>query len=198
ILSTCGALGVLALLSVIPHRSHHREARASPRVSAPPRPLVDSETGSTPSERRFDWRQVESTNYGMFIKNLRASGLPEQTVRDIVIAEINQLFDSKKREAALSNRVEYWKTGNVLPRDRVRAKLVEQHQRFESERMATLKQLLGDTAPIERRPANITDADVKFNLLDFMPVEERPKVLEAINEVDATYESRFVPRLASN
>ena len=39
----------------------------------------------------FTWDQVESTNYVTFIKNLHAVGCPEQTIRDIIMSEVNRL-----------------------------------------------------------------------------------------------------------
>ena len=191
----CAGAAVVAFVGVIVRESHHRKTegeKASPQLAGVE---AAAELKSTESQKQFDWRQLESTDYRAFIKNLRASGSPEQTVRDIVIAEINRLFDSKEKAAALTNHVEYWRMGDVLPRQRVKVKLTEQHERFESERMAILEELLGEGADIEPRPANISDAEVKLNLLDFMPLEERPKALETINEIDATYDTKFAPRI---
>src|SRR3989442_5976353 len=39
----------------------------------------------------FRWGQLESTDYRIYIGNLRAVGCPEETVRDIIVAEINKL-----------------------------------------------------------------------------------------------------------
>src|SRR5690242_8782620 len=40
----------------------------------------------------FSWREVESPDYPTYIANLRDIGCPEQTIRDIIIADINNLF----------------------------------------------------------------------------------------------------------
>src|ERR1700742_2319118 len=44
----------------------------------------------------FTWEQITSTNYLEFVKNLRAIGCPEQTVRDIVTSEINRVYARRR------------------------------------------------------------------------------------------------------
>ena len=40
----------------------------------------------------FTWSEVESEDYPTYIANLRDIGCPEQTIRDIIIADVNALF----------------------------------------------------------------------------------------------------------
>src|SRR4029077_16837798 len=40
----------------------------------------------------FSWTQVESPDYPPYIANLREIDCPEQTIRDIIIADVNALF----------------------------------------------------------------------------------------------------------
>jgi hypothetical protein len=42
------------------------------------------------------WRVVESTDYRAYIANLRAIGCPEETIRDIILADINKLYAQKQ------------------------------------------------------------------------------------------------------
>jgi hypothetical protein len=49
----------------------------------------------------FDWQQVEATDYPTYIANLRAIRCPEQTVRDIVKADVANLFAQQRQ--GLSN-----------------------------------------------------------------------------------------------
>src|ERR1700722_18469255 len=39
----------------------------------------------------FRWSQLESTNYLTYIANLRAIGCPAQTVRDLIVADVDSL-----------------------------------------------------------------------------------------------------------
>jgi hypothetical protein len=59
-------------------------ARTAPAPAVPPAP--------TPVPRPFHWSQVESTNYFTFVANLRAIGCPEQTIRDIVEADLKAVL----------------------------------------------------------------------------------------------------------
>jgi hypothetical protein len=58
----------------------------------------------------FDWRTVESTDYRQYVANLRAIGCPEKTLRDIIMADVTDLFRERARHSP-SNRCEYWKSG---------------------------------------------------------------------------------------
>src|SRR5438128_12417542 len=47
--------------------------------------------------KSFDWRMVESEDYKKYIANLRSIGCPEETIRDIIVADVAKLFDSRLR-----------------------------------------------------------------------------------------------------
>src|SRR5580693_6929888 len=44
----------------------------------------------------FNWSQVESPDYPVYIARLREIGCPEETIRDIVIADVNKLYANKR------------------------------------------------------------------------------------------------------
>ena len=46
----------------------------------------------------FNWQQVKSADYRVYIENLRAIGCPETTIRDIIVADINELFAGRIKE----------------------------------------------------------------------------------------------------
>ncbi len=46
----------------------------------------------------FSWQEIESQDYAAYIKNLREIGCPEQTIRDIIIADVTQMLREKQRE----------------------------------------------------------------------------------------------------
>src|SRR3989442_242628 len=60
-------------------------------VPAPP------ETVEKTSVVRMNWTNVESADYRAYIANLRSVGCPEETIRDIIIADVNKLYASKWR-----------------------------------------------------------------------------------------------------
>ncbi|MES2569592.1 MAG: hypothetical protein V4710_06005 [Verrucomicrobiota bacterium] len=46
----------------------------------------------------FQWSQLEANDYPTYITNLRAIGCPEETIRDIITAEVASLYTEKRRQ----------------------------------------------------------------------------------------------------
>ena len=44
---------------------------------------------------KFSWRDVESEDYKNYIANLRVIQCPEETIRDIIIADVNKFYANK-------------------------------------------------------------------------------------------------------
>ena len=72
------------------------------RHARPPGPVetVLSDTNASPQIRTnvvfrrqfFSWSELESPDYAKYIANLRDIACPEQTIRDIIIADVNALY----------------------------------------------------------------------------------------------------------
>src|ERR1043166_280778 len=92
----------------------------------------------------MSWASIESTNYTVYIKNLRDIGCPEETVRDILLTDISQLY--AKRRAALRAQLQpyrFWQTGDALQNDyRSNPELQRHLQELEREQRDLVKQLL--------------------------------------------------------
>jgi hypothetical protein len=58
------------------------------RPSRPASPAVETEP--------FNWSQMESSDYRTYIANLRRVGCPEQTIRDIITADLDGLYSPKR------------------------------------------------------------------------------------------------------
>lgn len=97
-----------------------------------------------PNRAVFDWRQVESPDYRTYIQNLRATGCPEQTVRDIVTADVVQAYTGKRSEiaGAAYRDFKYWSTD--LAEAERRDELQRQRRAVDEEMGSALGQLLGD------------------------------------------------------
>src|SRR5882672_8764265 len=64
-----------------------------------------TETTVTPNnEAVLHWSEMESTDLRQYISNLRAAGCPEQIIRDIILADVSQLYS--KRTQAIWQRPE--------------------------------------------------------------------------------------------
>jgi hypothetical protein len=97
---------------------------------------------------RFTWRFIESTDFKQYIANLRAVGCPEQTIQDIIIAEVNKLYAGKEAELRLRpEHLKPWETFGVSTRVAMdRERRLRQLLR---EKRALLKDLLGIDVSVE-------------------------------------------------
>lgn len=159
----------------------------TPAKSGPaPAPTPATNTNSAPANQRFDWRVVESEDYRRYIANLRAIGCPEETIKDIIVADVNKLFEDRKKnlKSAQAEKFEFWKTGiqsmmgNLLDEE-----AIKERQALAAEKRALLKELLGIdiVEPVELAQAfNPMD-----RMLDFLDPAQRNKVMELYTRYQA-------------
>src|SRR5262249_28988634 len=90
------------------------------RPATPPAPMtVDAGTSTSNSDKVkthvvvrkqfFSWSDVESPDYRIYIARLREVGCPEQTIRDIVVADVNQLYARKKMTEVVTPDQQWWR-----------------------------------------------------------------------------------------
>lgn len=130
---------------------------------------------------RFSWRIIESPDYRKYVANLRAIDCPEKTIRDIIVADVNDLYATKWKELLKKSAADfhYWQTGNALPGypdETTQHKAKE----LDAERKSLLKELLG---------IDVTDSVTQFGAIDpmeltlgFLPEDRRRKVIALQNE----------------
>jgi len=96
----------LFLAAVIGWLFIHRPVSATENPSPPPaavitptaHPVTAADENSERMPPPFRWNQLESTNYPVYIANLRSVGCPEQTIREIVTAEIHDIYEGFRQE----------------------------------------------------------------------------------------------------
>src|SRR5439155_13311913 len=65
--------------------------------------------------KRFNWESVESPDYKQYIANLRSVGCPEETIRDILRADVIKLYEEKKKQVRKeAPQFEYWKGDDFI------------------------------------------------------------------------------------
>jgi hypothetical protein len=101
-------------------------------------PLI--KTNVVVRRENFTWEQVESTNYVVFIKNLRAVGCPEQTIRDIIMSEVDRMYGRRRLEEVVYPNYQWWRSE---PDAAVVQAAAAKLQALESERQMVLTTLLG-------------------------------------------------------
>jgi hypothetical protein len=88
----------------------------------------------------FTWDQIESTNYEMFVKNLRAVGCPEQTIRDIIVSEVDRIYAHRRLNEVDYPNFQWWKAD---PDPDVLQSAAQRIQQLDAERRSILNGLLG-------------------------------------------------------
>lgn len=67
------------------------------QAAAPALPVLQQ-----PEPATFRWSQLESTSdYRIYVKNLRSIGCPEQTLRDIVMGNVDRAFSAERTQLSL-------------------------------------------------------------------------------------------------
>lgn len=145
----------------------------TPPASARSTPALASEEATSPTNRpSFDWHQVESADYQTYIKNLRAIGCPEETVKDIVTADLLQAF-AERRARVMAERYQdfqFWKSDSTA--STTRAQLETRRREVDEEMTAALASLLGTTVSPPTTKSAWQQAALKQQLA-FLPDEKR-------------------------
>src|SRR5688572_10009498 len=136
-------LGALAFVSVQQPAPSKSPAESAP----PPEPVQIVPKRERPAQKStaianlasFQWSQLESSDYHQYMANLRGIGCPDETIRDLIIAEVDKMF--APRFAALageSQTFQHWRR-----RSKASENLVAQLRALQDERKALLRELLG-------------------------------------------------------
>jgi hypothetical protein len=67
----------------------------SPTIVSAPARAKESDRAEATS---FKWSQIECPNYPTYIANLRRIGCPEQTIREIIVADVDDLYQAFREE----------------------------------------------------------------------------------------------------
>jgi LysM repeat protein len=143
---------VLALLAAKHHRAPVQTVPATP-VATVPAP----KTQVVVRKQYFSWPEVESPDYQVYIANLRAIDCPEPTIRDIIVADVNQLYSWKRLTEVVSPDQEWWKSD---PDTNMVASAAAKRSALDQERRNLLTTLLGTNwdsgTPLLDSPVTLT------------------------------------------
>src|SRR5258706_2485281 len=115
-----------------------KAAEAQPPSTALATPeMADATESDGPTIR---WSEIESADYRQYITNLRALGVPEQIIRDIIVTDVNQLYTKRARDIWQRRVPAYWQK---YANERPNPKQTEQLTALEKEHGAMLQDLLG-------------------------------------------------------
>jgi hypothetical protein len=120
--------------------------KATNEPAAPPPTLtITNESVPQPvfTQKKFGWQQVESEEYESYLDSLRSVGCPEEKVRYIIMADINELAAHKRLKEAVDHDLQWWRAEPELTIANV---LQEKGRKLEAERRALIEKLLGKEA----------------------------------------------------
>lgn len=103
-----------------------------------PSPTAAVATTNAPA---FHWSTLESPDYATYAANLRAVGCPERTLRDILLPDIEKLYDERAKELADGPEDHFWETADT--RDARQRQREAKLRSLELEKRALIRQLLG-------------------------------------------------------
>jgi LysM repeat protein len=113
----------------------------------------------------FTWQEVESPDFPTYIANLRGIGCPEQTIRDIIIADVNALYAQKRATELVTPEQQWWRSEpdtNLVQAAAAKARELEDERRALLTRLLGTNWETGDLASIPRpsRPGVVLDGPV--------------------------------------
>jgi len=131
----------------------------------------------------FRWAQLESEDYRAYITRLRAIGCPEQTIRDIIIADVDKLLAPRMLVAGgRTNAISYWQPIEDQLFDSAEQKEAMRRQRaLDFEKREIIRELLGVDLVGERLRAQ-GQGDYYGERLGFLPEDKRARVRTLLDQ----------------
>jgi hypothetical protein len=166
ILLNCGLIVLLVLWALHGRAPASRflPAAASGACQGPtgePEQQAATTAGTGPMPSR--WSQLESSDYRTYVANLRSIGCPEQTLRDIITADVGSLFALKR--APLEAELATLSGGSPGAHSGSRPTVAAEVLRLRREEAALIASLLGP-APGVSMPLVFQDVDLAALRLD--------------------------------
>jgi len=129
----------------------------------------------------IDWTKVDSPDYRKYIANMKAIGMPWETIKDIIFADVNKLYAQKAQPFRPPKGRPYWETEHKKPIAGEKEK-IEKLNQIEEERKAVLRELVGieSEEEIRRRLAWYAPSGPQ---LDFLTPEKLQQV-QALDKYD--------------
>ena len=131
--------------------------------------------------KQMTWETVEASSYLDYIDNLRRIGCPEKTNRDIILADVNKLYKTKRRAASGQKKFEFWKAnamfGMGMDKDNV-----ETMRELNAERDELLKQLGIESSFESEMPLILNPLQQS---LGFLPEQKQVAVMKELQGIQS-------------
>jgi LysM repeat protein len=115
-------------------------AAAAAAAAAAQAPAAAARTNLVLRRQYVTWQEIESTDFPTYVANLRQIGCPEQTIRDIIIADVNAIYSRKRAVELVTPEQQWWRS---QPDTNVLRAALQKFREMEGQRRRVLTTLLG-------------------------------------------------------
>ncbi|MDQ6630500.1 MAG: hypothetical protein M3Y82_01940 [Verrucomicrobiota bacterium] len=130
---------------------------------------------------RLDWRSVESEDYKKYVQNLREIGCPEETIFDIIVADVNTLYAMKARSLLPVKEWKFWEAKDETP-SREEIKNQKLRRDLENQKRALIAAILGPDALEKLKKYQIWGGEESAERKLAFLAEEKRKKLRQLQE----------------
>ena len=136
------------------------------------------------------WLDIHSADLKQLVRRLREAGCPDETVKDIILAEVNRIFAARTRELwpERYEQTEFWKTQDNRynsERQKKQRESWRKEREMQKEKSALLVELLGVDPEKQQRIEDGYD-EFYFNWqerqVSFLPESKREAALKILDE----------------
>ena len=176
--------------------AHEKQETPAQGQPTPSQAVVaaNGQAAAAPESKQFNWSQLESEDYKAYIARLRKIGCPEQTIRDIIIADLDKLL-APRLQAIYGWRqdLQYWHPEEEeLANNQDRRDWWRQEKEIERAKREIIQELV-QTDLIRERLNQKGYKDYYERRLGFLPGDKRSQVrsvLERYDDEEQTVRSR--------
>ena len=141
--------------------------------------------GPRAGTNQFHWSQLESEDYKTYISRLRSIGCPDQTIRDIIIADLDKLMAPEIRKAyGRRPELQYWHPEEEEMLNDVNPRELQKREREVDERKRQIIRELVQADVIQERMRSTGKEDYYERRLTFLPEQKRSTVRELLEKYD--------------
>ena len=162
-------------------QSHHR------RYSRP-NAAETSNTETAQSHEATSWGDIQTSELKELIRRLREVGCPEETIRDMIVAEVNRRYAARTRELwpdRYTQAYEFWRVEKPDPaKQKKNREQWRKERELQREKSALLVELLGVDLEKELRREEGYDEVTDWNerQISFLPEAKREAVARFLDE----------------
>jgi hypothetical protein len=134
---------------------------------------------------QLTWAQLESEDYRAYIQRLRSIGCPEQTIRDIIIADLDKLIAPRVQSIyGRRKNLHYWQSEEEeLANNTNQSDITRKQRALDREKREIIQQLLGVDL-VRERMKQLGQEDYYERRLSFLSEDKRGQVRQLLDEFD--------------